>query len=148
MEIDNIISYSVNIVFLLPLFLYIKNKDIKLLKIFIIGLLLVLSDNFIKQNIVKIFPKCNILYRPEGAFNCNFLNEGGNASGKPGFPSGHVSTASYIMMSLYLYYKTNIELSIFYVLVVAFARLNKKCHNIYQVIGGMIYGYFVAKIFN
>jgi len=33
-------------------------------------------------------------------------------------------------------------------LLVAFARINKKCHNIYQVIGGMIYGYTVAKYFN
>ena len=146
MEIDNIISYSVNIVFLLPLFLYLKNKDIKLLKIFIIGLLLVLSNNSIKQIFIKVFPKCNILYRPQGAFNCNFVNEGGDSSGHSGFPSGHVTAATYVMTSLYLYYKTNIELSMVYVLLISFARLNKRCHNIYQVIEGMMYGYTVAKI--
>lgn len=148
MNIDNIISYSVNIVFLLPLFLYFKNKDIKLLKIFIIGLLVMLSDDSIKQFFVKMFPTCNMLYRPYGAFNCNFLNQGGNASENPGFPSGHVTLATYTMTSLYLYYKTNVDLSVFYVLLVAFARLNKKCHNIYQVLGGMFYGYFVARLFN
>jgi membrane-associated phospholipid phosphatase len=148
MEFDNIISYSVNIVFLLPLFLYFKNKDIKLLKIFIIGLLLVLSNNSIKQIFIKVFPKCNILHRPQGAFNCDYLNRGGNESGNPGFPSGHVTAATYVMTSLYLYYKTNIELSMVYVLLISFARLNKRCHNIYQVIGGMMYGYSIAILFN
>uniref|UniRef100_A0A6C0HD50 Phosphatidic acid phosphatase type 2/haloperoxidase domain-containing protein n=1 Tax=viral metagenome TaxID=1070528 RepID=A0A6C0HD50_9ZZZZ len=145
---DNIISFSVNFMFLIPLLIYFCNKDIRMLKIFGIGILVTTSVNPLKHIIVKQFPNIDFLYRPQGAFNCDFLNNGGKAGGEPGFPSGHMAVSTYIITSLYLYYNKGLDLGILYILLVAFARINKKCHNIYQVIGGMIYGYSVARYFN
>jgi membrane-associated phospholipid phosphatase len=145
---DNIISFSVNFMFLVPLVIYCCNKDIRMLKIFCIGVLLITSVNPLKHIIVEHFTNIDFLYRPKEAYDCNFLNEGGKVGGEPGFPSGHMAVSSYIITSLYLYYNKGLDMGILYVLLVAFARMNKRCHNIYQVVGGIIYGYSMAKYFN
>lgn len=143
----DLISQSV---IFIPFILYIlliftkNNKRIYLLGIFGFFLTLILSDllkNYVFQR--------NI--RPKGAFNCNILNDDGNQEGKPGYPSGHVSTTSFFVFFLIyiIWSKTSLNKSLkyllsvllfLYLILIAFTRFNKRCHTINQIIGGTIFG--------
>ena len=75
---------------------------------------------------------------------------------KSGFPSGHVATISFLMNYILncpcttddiIDYKTFILYNIPIVLV-AYARVMKGCHNIIQVIAGYLLGLGVACLLN
>lgn len=100
----------------------------------------------------------DILKRPEGALNCGLLNDGGNVAGQCGFPSGHVITTSFYFYLLFLenrytkkkYKKYNYILFFLIhipVFLVAYGRIMKNCHNLFQVCGGYIFGMFFAFLF-
>lgn len=98
--------------------------------------------------------------RPSEAFNCNIINKGGDYSGKPGFPSGHTTTASVIYFILLLEYfdKNNtykqrqnligvLIVTLILMLLTCLARVKSKCHTIPQVISGVILGLIIAIIY-
>lgn len=99
--------------------------------------------------------------RPIGATNCdNFSRSGLCKPGTPGMPSGHMTqtTIFAIVMILGRYFSTkgrknNFENILFYgvngalVLVMAFARYYKKCHNIPQIIAGFLLGLGLGSLF-
>jgi len=91
-----------------------------------------------------------IFKRPDGATNCNLFNAGGCVDHLSGFPSGHVATISVFMEMLLLRSSHNsLTHYILYkipILIVAYARVMKGCHNIIQVIAGYILGYVVANV--
>lgn len=91
-----------------------------------------------------------IFKRPDGATNCNLFNTGGCVDHMSGFPSGHVATMTVFMETLLLRSNQNsITYYILYklpILIVAYARVMKGCHNIIQVIAGYILGYVVANV--
>tara|TARA_Y200000002_G_C22615965_1_gene636004 strand:- start:306 stop:782 length:477 start_codon:yes stop_codon:yes gene_type:complete len=125
-------------------------------KYFIQLYIILLLERFMKY--IFSFPSYDILKRPDGAFNCGLTNLGGDVSGQCGFPSGHVITTSYYFYLLFLenrfkskkYKKFNylflilIQIPIF---LVSYGRLMKKCHNLFQVSGGYIFGMFLAFLF-
>lgn len=96
-----------------------------------------------------------ILMRPENAYNCGLLNDGGYVGDQCGFPSGHSLSASFYF---YVYYFQNqkkmgsykkfwlfmIQIPILFVMN---SRLNKHCHNEIQVLGGYMLGLFFAFLF-
>ncbi len=84
--------------------------------------------------------KC--LMRPEGAKNCGAWNDGGEQGGQPGFPSGHVATAATFWTVATILTGDWIVgiLGCIMVAAMAWARLQKKCHTVVQVIGGGIVG--------
>lgn len=102
-----------------------------------------------------------LLDRPVGAFNTDVLSRNGAKSPhSPGFPSGHVAAATvfamYRLLRLYrgssdLYkfiHKHPLEI-LFYlglIFIMGFARWYKRCHNIYQIIGGFIVGVIFAVV--
>ena len=89
-----------------------------------------------------------IFKRPNGATDCNLFNTGGLVDHKSGFPSGHVTAISFLMYSLLLKigdidFINIIQYNIPIVLV-AYARIMKGCHNLIQVVAGYLLGYSVA----
>lgn len=95
--------------------------------------------------------------RPEGAKNCNCWNGGGNASGEAGFPSGHVTIISFILVSIFLHVIRSTQHPFLIILwgmyamvqvyFVGLARLKKKCHSPKQVIAGGALGVSSAVFF-
>lgn len=86
--------------------------------------------------------------RPQGARNCGILCQDGNVSGKPGFVSGHMTDAAFFFTYLWLInpQPNLIVLWICGVFIFAMARYKKKCHNIFQIVSGTIYGTLFAII--
>ena len=93
-----------------------------------------------------------IFKRPKGAMNCSLFNSGGLVDHKPGFPSGHVTSISFLMNMLLLRNKDiswkKIALYNMPIFIMGYARIMKGCHNLIQVIAGYILGYGIANIFH
>jgi len=91
-----------------------------------------------------------IFKRPDGAMNCSLFNTGGLVDHKSGFPSGHVTSISFLMNMLWLRSTKNNWTSIFMynfpIVLMGYARIMKGCHNLIQVIAGYVLGYVVAKL--
>lgn len=89
-----------------------------------------------------------IFKRPDGATNCSLFNMGGLVDHKSGFPSGHVTTISFLMNMLWLQNKKNNWTSMFMynfpIILMGYARIMKGCHNLIQVIAGYVLGYVVS----
>lgn len=91
-----------------------------------------------------------IFKRPNGAMNCSLFNTGGLVDHKSGFPSGHVTSISFLMNMLWLRSTKNNWTSIFMynfpIVLMGYARIMKGCHNFIQVVAGYLLGYVVAKL--
>ena len=116
----------------------------------LIGLLIatLLSD------IIKRIKYPSFMYkitrRPKGAFNTDYLSRNGSVrANAPGFPSGHMSSTTYfVVMSMLTFakgFRGNVVGTLLVVLM-GWARLYKKCHNLFQVIGGIILGLSTATL--
>ena len=137
----------------------IVNVDIDSFK-FLMGLL----TATLSSDVLKRIPYPDALYqitrRPEGASNCDYLSKNGPASkNAPGFPSGHMTTtsffATYIMLESELSFtelttkqKPLIFVSVSLILAMSWARYYKKCHNITQIIGGIVWGSLVGYLWH
>lgn len=90
-----------------------------------------------------------IFQRPHGAFACNVLCLPSNDEGKPGFPSGHVASTTMMMVILIRYFQSSVFtlLASTYISLMALSRYNKKCHNLTQIIWGMLFGLVGATVF-
>ena len=95
--------------------------------------------------------------RPEIASNCDTINQGGDYSDKPGFPSGHTTIATFIYVSVLLEYfdKNNsakqrenlipiLIITLLFQVLVPYARVKKGCHTNTQVAGGIVVGALMA----
>lgn len=122
----------------------------------------IISATLFSEIIKKFAPIPNILkhlwYRPRGAKGCDYLSIKGYAPEfTPGFPSGHMTTTSYfVMYNLLLLngHTKNISLKYLFIglnivllLLMGWARIHKKCHNIVQVVCGSIFGSAIAYMF-
>lgn len=148
--------------------------------IYVIGFVTtLLSTDILKQ---IFFPLFDAAKRPEGARGCDFFSIKGDVSGRPGFPSGHMSIvtywALYNILLLVNRYKNDpfngeidlntidskysskskapydhlwiiflILLNIVLVVLMAWARHFKKCHNIIQIVGGIVFGSLLGYLF-
>jgi len=93
--------------------------------------------------------------RPIDASDCDYFSSNGFKGGDPGFPSGHMTSTSYVVMYSILYllqkkpffYIPIILLNIALLIIMGWARMVKKCHNFVQVIGGILLGSIMAHYF-
>lgn len=131
--------------YFLPVYEYTKTRH-KSHIVFILGLLFItISTDLIKR---LPYPKSSAFYpltrRPEGAINCDYLSKAGPAKpNAPGFPSGHMATTAFFATYMYLLYPDNQPftlVNILLVLAMGWARYYKKCHNMFQIVVGTIYG--------
>ena len=153
LNLENIISFLPLIFISIPttktFYYLITNKyDSNLVK-YTFGLIFTtVSIHLLKQ---IPYPKFLHKYtmRPEGAKNCDYF-----ASKKlcnkdnPGMPSGHMGTTAFFVIYnlLHLMKKDSqfkyptAALSGILMVMMGWARYKKKCHNIYQIIIGSLYG--------
>ena len=103
-----------------------------------------------------------ITRRPEGAYNTDYLSRNGKVEpSTPGFPSGHMTTITIFSVfmilvkwrfqhSFFNFFNENTRycsVHIFLIIITAFARYIKKCHNMFQIVAGFIFGTFMSVIF-
>lgn len=118
-----------------------------------------LSPELIKNIITYINPNSLLWYRPDGAKGCDFQSiKGLENPFTSGFPSGHMTLTSYVMIfNILILIKKNfnnnklliiilILLNLSFILIMAWARYYKKCHNIFQIIGGIFLGWIISLI--
>ena len=140
--------------------LCINTNIFKHMVIYFCGLMCALFiPEFIKKFIKFINPLNLEWYRPKGAKGCDFQSIKGFAEPfTPGFPSGHMTLTSYIMIFnilMTIQKKVNynniiisiiISINILFIILMGWARYYKNCHNIFQIIGGIILGCILAKL--
>ena len=131
----------------------------------ILFIFILLADISVK--FFKSLPYPDYLYditrRPKGAYNCDYFSRKGTVKyGTPGFPSGHLTTVTFfaIYIILYRYHKKNTDIidfiknnktfiltNLLLIIATGWARYHKKCHNLFQIIGGILLGSLYAYIF-
>jgi hypothetical protein len=135
------VSLSLVGVIALPIFMFIIKRDIRFLYI----VLFTLSTNMIHHMIKNESLNYNYEFtkRPIGACNCNLWSNNGNVEGRPGFPSGHVTSLTTFFTSVYLlfpeYQGLSLAVGSVYTIFMAYSRIYKKCHTVLQTIcGGLL----------
>lgn len=106
-----------------------------------------------------IYPFFDFAKRPQGAKGCDYNSQKGDCSGKPGCPSGHMSTtAFFVVFNILILTKTNyiksdinrrifMSLNIILLILMGWARYYKLCHSILQIVLGSILGALLALFF-
>jgi membrane-associated phospholipid phosphatase len=139
----DIISSSTVLFYITPIILFIINKQKKNIIVLsgLIGTLL--SSEFIKRFIID-----KKSTRPNGAKDCNMLCNDGNQSGKPGMPSSHSAITAFFVL-YYFRESDSIIIKILLITIlcmVGLSRYIKRCHTIYQIVAGYIYGGICAEL--
>jgi membrane-associated phospholipid phosphatase len=136
------VSLSLVGIIALPIFMFIIKRDIRFLYIVLFGI----STNMIHHMIKNISLNYNYEFtkRPIGANNCNLWATNGNVEGRPGFPSGHVTSITTFFTSVYLlfpeYQGLSLAVGSVYTIFMAYSRIYKKCHTVLQTICGGLLG--------
>jgi hypothetical protein len=136
------VSYSLIGIIAAPIVMFFIKRDIRFLYIVLFGL----STNMI-HHIVKNY-SLNYDYeftkRPKGAYNCNLWANNGNVEGKPGFPSGHVTSITTFFTTFYLlfpeYQGITLPVGAVYTVFMAYSRIYKRCHTLLQTVTGALLG--------
>lgn len=141
--IQNIISTSVILVYIIPVSLFIYTGDTIHIKAFVGSFITILTE-YVKHRIGKKNP------RPDGALDCNMWCNNGDVSGKPGMPSGH-SVSSAFFAGFYFQNTNNVwikSMLVMYAGLVMISRYMKKCHTIGQIGTGATIGIIFSWIMN
>lgn len=137
MNIQDIISSSILLLYVISIIMYFKTKDIYHL-IIALGLWATagISED-IKYHIIGTRSP-----RPEGAFNCNLLCNDGDQEGRPGMPSSHAAVVTFFAIIYWNYTKNPYirAMLISYYFLILQSRYFKKCHSISQLIVGTLVG--------
>jgi membrane-associated phospholipid phosphatase len=141
MDLPNLCSLSLLLVYILPLLLYIINHQLIHL-IAVAGAVGTASlSEFIKYALIK-----GASPRPKGASDCNLWCNDGKQEGNPGMPSGHSSTVTFFS-AFYYQQTTNPWIRaglVLYALLVMWSRYEKKCHSVNQIVSGSLLGLFTG----
>jgi membrane-associated phospholipid phosphatase len=137
MNIPDLLSKSVILIYIIPLLLYVVTGN----NIHFKGFLGVSGTTIISETL-KFFFIGKASPRPEGAKDCNLLCNDGNQSGKPGMPSSHSASVAFFL-GFYFHQTDNKFIRgalVVYTGLVMVSRYLKKCHTISQVIVGALLG--------
>lgn len=149
------------IIFTIIILIYcflVQNNFWKNILIYFVGLMIALFLPAFIKYLTHILKIENLLfYRPKGAKGCDFLSTKGFAPPfTPGFPSGHMTITAFVMVFNILLIINNrinyvqkcliIFLNLIFIILMSWARHFKKCHNIFQIIGGILLGIIIAKL--
>jgi membrane-associated phospholipid phosphatase len=132
---SNYILMIAEIYSVLPIvyFIYILTKN-KVFGLYIL-IISIMVDIIKKIVATDAYP---FTLRPTCASNCDLLLSNGPQGLKPGFPSGHMTIST--LFALYLYTTTHNIWHLHLIPLMAYARYTLKCHNIPQIIAGIIFG--------
>lgn len=133
---------------LTPFTWYAFTKNIDALAWGVIIILVSKLNSLLKWYLFRI--DTELLKRPLEARRCGLLNNDilGGYGGLPGFPSGHLATTSAFFFIGYLFTKSwwFLFTGAVAISVMAWSRIQKKCHNMYQVAGGTVSGIVLGSI--
>jgi membrane-associated phospholipid phosphatase len=143
MSLQNIISISVGLLYIIPLALYFVTDDLIHIKAFV-G---IIGTTFVSESIkYLLIGKGSV--RPKGATDCNLLCTDGNQAGKPGMPSSHSANAAFF--SGFYFTQTDNPLIktilVLYAGLVMLSRYLKRCHTISQIVTGAALGLSISFI--
>lgn len=139
----DIISLSLLPMFAYPWLRFLYSGD-KFWIVFATGMIISeLATKGIKQ-LTKTFGQPFL--RPKGARGCNIFCSDGLVEGRPGFVSGHCSSTSFFFTFLFLHTRNPQMLVIgsIAIILMSLARFNKKCHNVFQIVSGNMFGMSTA----
>ena len=142
--IQDVISASVGLVYVIPILLFIHTQNPIHLKAFAGSFITVLTECIKHDFIHKKSP------RPAGALNCNLWCNDGNMSGQPGMPSGHSVNAAFFS-GFYFQQTKNPTIRIVlitYAGLIMLSRYLKKCHTVGQITAGALIGLGFSWIVN
>lgn len=102
----------------------------------------VIVANLAVAGLKQIFGTAVPFGRPQGATGCDLLCRGGSAGGQPGFPSGHMTTATLLVSALWFHTgdQWTLWIGVPWIAAMAWARWSKRCHNWQQIVAGTILG--------
>jgi len=136
--------------------LFLDKRIVLHMLFYFFGLMVALfAPEFVKRLTKAYHPSALYWYRPKGAKGCDFQSLKGFARPfTPGFPSGHMTLTSYVMVFNILmtlqkkvkYSNIIILFNVLFIIAMAWARHYKNCHNIFQIVGGILLGAVIAKI--
>ena len=143
---DEIISQSLILIIGTPYLFYSFTFDSRWLQVILFSTITLFIHDIIKRQ--SIGSNLEFLKRPEGANNCDICSKNGDQSGKPGFPSGHVGSVVSFFTSVYLLFPEyrigSLWVCILYTILMAWSRINKKCHTLLQTVAGTVLGFGVS----
>ena len=142
-SLENIVSISVILVYLVPGVLYFYTGNARELIAMIGALATVTTSEGIKYMIVKERNP-----RPKGARDCNLLCTDGLQEGRPGMPSGHSAMAAFFA-TFYINETEEIWVKILIVVFaisVMYSRYKKRCHSLEQIVVGCLFGMACATL--
>jgi hypothetical protein len=103
-------------------------------------ILLYILVEVMKRYACYIDEETEIFKRPEGAKDCGTLNGGGDCDCEPGFPSGHLASITFLIISIFIFSENRtIKKFILYnipIIIMWFCRYHKKCHTHFQLLVG------------
>jgi membrane-associated phospholipid phosphatase len=149
-KFSELFSNSLIILIILPYLIYLINKDNRWLSI----ALYMFITNEIHSIIKKSSKNFNyeFLKRPIEAKNCSLFSNNLIQGGLPGFPSGHVASTVTFFTGIYLLfpeYRSKIILfGPILSLLMIYSRIQMKCHNLIQTIGGLFLGILIPLLLN
>jgi hypothetical protein len=142
-----ILSLSVIFLTYIPLLLAILSKTSIDQTKHITGFLGAISTLIISEGLKNtlFYPesKTSILARPKNAADCNTWCTDGPQGGKPGFPSTHSATTTFLTA---YYYNDIGPAAIPFWAAILYSRVAKSCHNWWQIGAGIILGYLICMI--
>ena len=143
---DKIISQSLFIIIGAPYLLFLITFDTRWIQVIIYSIVAIFIHNIIKKQ--SFDSNLEFVKRPQGANNCDLCSKDGDQSGKPGFPSGHLTSIVSFFTSIYLlfpeYRIISLWVGIVYALLMTWSRIHKKCHTLLQTVAGMVLGFSVS----
>jgi membrane-associated phospholipid phosphatase len=139
------ISMSFMAAGVIPAALWIQTADDYYLHL-ILGVLL---TNLVVAAIKEVVGAHGVFARPAEATGCDAFCMNGSVGGRPGFPSGHMTTATMLVICLWWHTESPVVLwiGVPWIAAMAWARWQKRCHNGVQIAGGVVFGYLSASAF-
>jgi len=137
------ISISVILVYIIPAGLYIYTKNLRE----IVAIVGAFGSSLISEGIKHLIIGTKSP-RPKGANGCNLLCTNGLQEGRPGMPSGHSGLVAFFVG--YYWNETNqlwikVALVAFAALVM-YSRYTKRCHSVEQIITGGLFGLGMSQL--
>ena len=136
-QLNNIISMSVILVYIIPGILYVYTQNTRE----IIAIIGAFGTNVLSEGI-KYFIIGTRSPRPKGAEGCNLLCTDGIQEERPGMPSGHSALVGFFVG--YYWNETSNQWSrpglLLFAALVMYSRYAKRCHTMQQIILGGLFG--------
>ena len=98
------------------------------------------STDLLKTLLKPYLKTWSWMKRPAAACDCNLANQGGVVGGAPGFPSGHMTSTTFLLTPFWLQGRLPTTWFLAVIVAVAWARWYKSCHNVPQIMGGIAFG--------